>query len=116
MRSLLFHHLQHAVNSKLFIKQYTFTSLGSCSNLKTYSHDSVLKVITEEFQQQHDEGLTVLTSRGKLNVRSLLVQGVGDNLGMHSALGYAESFSRSNFACDLCLASQDDVQLCFAEK
>ena len=33
----------------------------------------------------------------------ILTQIVGDNLGLHSVLGYVESFSRAARACDLCM-------------
>ena len=44
-----------------------------------------------------------------------MTQIVGDNLGLHSVLGYVESFSRAATACDLCMASQDDTHKVFQE-
>jgi len=44
-----------------------------------------------------------------------LTQIVGNNLGLHSVLGYVESFKSTARACDLCMASQDDMQTVFQE-
>jgi len=44
-----------------------------------------------------------------------LTQIVGVNLGLHSVLGYVESFSRAARAFDLCMTSQDDMHTVFQE-
>jgi len=91
-------------------------ALAHADDLKKHGMDAVLKVVVEELLSLHDTGFVCSNADRKQDSCCLLTQVVGDNLGLHSLLGYMENFSRATFACDLCLASQDDIQQIFKEK
>jgi hypothetical protein len=40
---------------------------------------------------------------------------VEDNLGIHALFGYMQNFSKATHACDLCMATRDNMQSEFTE-
>ena len=83
---------------------------------KHKSVDPVLNIIISELNQLHDEGFSINVSGEDRHIRCFLTQFVGENLGLHSILGYMENFSRATFPCDICMATTDDIQQIFSEK
>jgi hypothetical protein len=91
-------------------------ALANADDLKRHSVDPVMKVIIDELEHLHDEGFEFVMDGCQQNIRCLLTQLVGDNLGLHTVLGYMENFCRSTHACDLCMADQQQMQTVFKEE
>lgn len=102
-----------SVNSSL--NNIHLLALAHAADLKKYSVDGVMKVVVEELMQLHDVGFHCMYETGREHFRCYLTQVVGDNLGLHSLLGYTENFSKANYACDMCMATQDEIQSVFSE-
>jgi hypothetical protein len=64
----------------------------------------------------HDEGFEFVMDGCQKNIKCLLTQLIGDNLGLHTVFGYVENFCRSTHACDLCMADQQQMQTVFKEE
>ena len=90
-------------------------ALAHAADLKKYTADAVMRRIVSELKELHEVGFTVQSDSQVQHFRCFLTQIVGDNLGLHSILGFMENFSRAAHACDLCMASQDDMQTVFEE-
>ncbi|XP_065681041.1 uncharacterized protein LOC101236011 [Hydra vulgaris] len=90
-------------------------ALAHSEDIKRYTTDTVMEVIVQQLKDLHDEGFTVFCDGKEINIRCFLTQVVGDNLGLHAILGYKENFSSASFACDLCMATQDEMQKVFCE-
>nr|XP_047128240.1 uncharacterized protein LOC124808979 isoform X3 [Hydra vulgaris] len=90
-------------------------ALAHSEDIKRYTTDPVMEVIVQQLKDLHDEGFTVFCDGKEINFRCFLTQVVGDNLGLHAILGYMENFSSASFACDLCMATQDEMQKVFCE-
>ena len=91
-------------------------ALAHSDDVKKYTIEPIIKVLVGHLQRLHDEGFTVQVNGEDKQLRCLLTQIVGDNLGLHSVLGYMENFSRTTFPCDLCMISSDGLQNIFMEK
>jgi hypothetical protein len=91
-------------------------ALAHAQDLKQHGMDGVLNVLVDELQRLHDVGFKFARGQKQQHVRCLLSQVVGDNLGLHSLLGYVENFNCATHPCDLCLSTQDDVQTVHHEK
>jgi len=90
-------------------------ALAHSEDLKRYTADAVMRTVVAELQVLHNDGLTVSVNGHSGHFRCMLSQVVGDNLGLHSLLGYVENFSRAKHACDLCMATQAEMQTVFTE-
>ena len=90
--------------------------MAHAEDLKKQTIEPVLKMLVEELKRLHDYGFDVQIDMTQENFRCFLTQVVGDNLGLHAVLGYLENFSRATYACDLCMATQEDMQHVFSEK
>ncbi|XP_047145213.1 uncharacterized protein LOC124818403 isoform X1 [Hydra vulgaris] len=90
-------------------------ALAHSEDIKWYTTDPVMEVIVQQLKDLHDEGFTVFCDGKEINIRCFLTQVVGDNLELHAILGYMENFSSASFACDLCMATQDEMQKVFCE-
>ena len=102
------------VNSSL--QNIHLLALAHAEDLKKYNADAVMKVVADELHHLHKAGFSICFENRQQHFRCFLTQVVGDNLGLHSLLGYVENCSRATFACDLCLATQDDIQNVFSER
>jgi len=101
------------VNSSL--QNIHLLAIAHSQDLKKYTADAVMQCVLEELTQLHDVGFITSLNGHSQHFRCFLTQVVGDNLGLHSLLGYAENFSRATYACDLCMATQEDIQMTFSE-
>lgn len=90
-------------------------ALVHVEDLKKYTADAVMCTVVAELEDLHNVGFTVEVNGQKQHFRCFLTQVVGDNLGLHSVLGFAENFSRATYACDLCMATQEDMQTNFSD-
>jgi len=87
------------VNSSL--QNIHLLAIAHSQDLKKYTADAVMQCVLEELTQLHDVGFITSLNGHSQHFRCFLTQVVGDNLGLHSLLGYAENFSRATYACDL---------------
>lgn len=101
------------VNSAL--QNIHLLALAHSEDLKKHTADAVMQTVVDELTQLHDSGFTVCMNGHAQHFRCFLSQVVGDNLGLHSVLGFVENFSRATYACDLCMATQHDIQTTFNE-
>jgi hypothetical protein len=102
-----------SVNSSL--QNIHLLALAHAEDLNKYNADAVMKVVVNELNHLHRTGFSVGYEKGQQHFRCFLTQIVGGNLGLHSLPGYVENFSRATFACDLCFATQTEIQTVFTE-
>ncbi|XP_057205407.1 uncharacterized protein LOC130563694 [Triplophysa rosa] len=85
-------------------------ALFHCQDLKKYSFDLILKALIYDIKKLESEGIHLPISAEK--VYSTISQIVGDNLAMHSILGFTESFN-GHYFCHLCLIHKADAKMFF---
>ncbi len=71
--------------------------------------------LIEELNFLSSTGITICTKNGDFIVFFQMVLLIGDNLGMHSLMGFVESFS-SNFPCRFCMIQKSELRNVFHEK
>jgi len=80
-----------------------------------YGMSSVLKPLVKELTRL-ESGFDVILEDGSVrHVVCVLGNIVADNLGLHSILGYTESFAHS-YACDLCYGTVEQFQTQYFEQ
>lgn len=77
--------------------------------LSKYGIDKVLDVICDELEALHADGIKVDTPEYKGQVYPKLFQVIGDNLAVHSLLGFPCGFTANHF-CRECKLSKYDCQ------
>lgn len=82
--------------------------------LSKYGIDTVLHQFIEDLKDISENGLQLDCPDYKGMVLPQLFQVIGDNLGVHSMLGYAGSFS-ANFYCRFCKAHRNRAQVMLQE-
>lgn len=87
-------------------------SLFYAQDAKKYGIDEILKPLVKDLKILETSGIAVPFA--KFPVFGTLAQITGDNLGMHSILGFLESF-RANYFCRFCLIDQSSAQSVFSE-
>jgi hypothetical protein len=65
-------------------------------------------ILITELTYLETEGISVNSEEGLKKVCFITSLLLGDNLGLHSLLGFVESF-RANFSCRFCKASRDQA-------
>lgn len=78
-------------------------------DVATYGLDAILRPIVDEIRCLESEGIFVNTPNYQGVVKFTVIQVVGDNLGLHTVLGYIESFS-GNYVCRFCKADKRGVR------
>ncbi|KAB0798233.1 hypothetical protein PPYR_09226 [Photinus pyralis] len=97
--------------------------LFNANDKTAFGNHAVFSKLVAELTTLENTGLNVKYSGQNINICFPLVLLVGDNLGIHSVLGYHESFS-SNYPCRFCIADKklihsqlvEDTQLARNEK
>lgn len=87
-------------------------SLFYAQDTKKYGIDEILKPLVKDLKILETSGIAVPFA--KFPVFGTLAQITGDNLGMHSILGFLESF-RANYFCRFCLIDQSSAQFVFSK-
>lgn len=87
-------------------------ALFHAQDLKKYGFDPILQPLIDDVKILENDGLDLPISTDQ--VYGTVCQVTGDNLGMHSILGFTESFSGRYF-CRLCLIEKDNAQCVFSE-
>lgn len=98
------------VNSALL--NIHLVSLFHAQDAKKYGIDEILKPLVKDLKILETTGVAVPFA--EVSVRGTLAQITGDNLGMHSILGFLESFS-ANYFCRFCLIDKSSAQSVFSE-
>lgn len=83
------------------------------SNRVKFGNNIIFKPLIDEFNLQ-EIGIEIDTAlfKGKLYFELGLI--LGDNLGLHSIIGFTESFS-SNYPCRICTVEKKDMRVqCYA--
>jgi len=90
-------------------------ALAYRQDIVRYGMSSVLRPIVKELAQL-ESGFDVVLEDGSVrHIVCILGNIVADNLGLHSILGYTESFAHS-YACDLCYGTVEQFQTQYAEE
>lgn len=87
-------------------------ALFHTEDVKKYGFDSILEPIMHDLKVLECTGVVVPFSDEP--VCGTIAQATGDNLGLHSLLGYVESFS-ANYFCRFCLVDKHTSQTVFCE-
>jgi len=87
-------------------------ALFHAQDVKKYGFDPILEPLIRDIKILESDGIELPVSTSK--VYGTICQVIGDNLGMHSILGFTESFS-GHYSCRLCLTEKADVQLVYSE-
>lgn len=86
-----------------------FTALLFHSYDRGFGTFDVFRPVVDELKYLESTGITVVTSSGEYKVFFAMCLFLGDNLGVHMALGYVESFA-ANFFCRKCKESRQVTQ------
>lgn len=78
-------------------------------DLKSSSVNSVMKIIIQELKELWNEGITFEHNGQKQNLKIALAQMLGDNLGLHTILGFTEGFS-ANYPCRRCKLHKNECK------
>ncbi|KAJ8037460.1 hypothetical protein HOLleu_18274 [Holothuria leucospilota] len=85
-------------------------ALAKSIDVTKYSIDTVLGVIVKDLQNIYSEGIAINSPGEYVGlVHPKLFQVTGDNLGLHSMLGFACGFT-ANFPCRICKYHRIDCQ------
>lgn len=87
-------------------------SLFHAQDLHKYGLDAVLEPLMRDLKNLESQGLSLPFSDEP--VFGTISQIIGDNLGMHTILGFNESFS-SHYFCLICLIEKGDCQTVYSE-
>ncbi|CAL8105707.1 unnamed protein product [Orchesella dallaii] len=79
-------------------------------DLKTSSVNAVLEVIVTELKELWNEGLTFLYNDKPITLKVALAQVSGDNLGLHTVLGFTEGFN-ANYPCRRCKMHRNECKI-----
>ncbi|XP_053597917.1 uncharacterized protein LOC103578086 isoform X2 [Microplitis demolitor] len=86
----------------------TFLSLLFYSNDRTtYGNKATFNKFITTLENLEKVGIQISINNKELNVKFIMVTMSGDNLGLHSVLGFFESFNATNF-CRFCLINKTD--------
>lgn len=88
--------------------EYRYSLVSIINGLLFHSKDreqfgnfAVFRPLIEELKYLESQGIVLNLPQGKVQIYFKLGLILGDNLGLHSLLGFTESF-RANFACRFC--------------
>lgn len=87
-------------------------ALFHTQDLQNYGFDVILEPLINDVKILESQGLSLPFSDEP--VHGTISQITGDNLGMHTILGFNESFSSRHF-CRLCLIEKSDCQTVYSE-
>ena len=73
-----------------------------------HCNEPIFSCLIDELKFLFKHGIYVMAGDVKYHVRFIMVQILGDNLGLNSLLGYTESFSANHY-CRVCRVHKNDV-------
>ncbi|XP_036146073.1 uncharacterized protein LOC118646711 [Monomorium pharaonis] len=80
-----------------------------------FQNSSIFGILVDEINDLQRKGLYIPTKTGFIQVFFALGLILGDNLGLNSALDFAEGFN-ATYYCRLCKMSQNEAHSCVIEK
>lgn len=83
-------------------------ALYHSSDRVAFGNHMIFELIIQHLNLLSKEGITVNTDVFKGVIKFHVAAVTGDNLGLHSILGFVESF-RANFPCRICLADKTKI-------
>lgn len=83
-------------------------------DMKFHSPNKVMQIIVDELLELYRTGIDFQLNGETLNVKVVLAQLSGDNLGIHSVLGFTEGFT-ANFPCRRCKLHKTECQKAICE-
>ena len=89
-------------------------SLFNTIDRDIFKNEVVFSRIIEEFNYLQENGITIELPEGSKQIYFELALIVGDNLGLHSILGFLESFNATVF-CHICLIKRNEINKTFRE-
>lgn len=75
---------------------------------QSFTNKMIFTKVVEELNYLQSEGIIVDHPSGPRKIYFVLSLLLGDNLGLHSLLGFCESF-RANYFCRFCLTHKNDI-------
>lgn len=75
-----------------------------------FKNKIVFAMLIEEIQYLQKNGVKITVNGEKIQLFFVLIQILGDNLGLNQILGYTESF-RANYPCRVCKTHRDSMSL-----
>lgn len=78
-------------------------------DLKLCSPNAVIRIIVNELLQLWKEGVAIHHNGEQINIKIVLAQLSGDNLGLHTILGFSEGFN-ANYPCRRCKMQKRECQ------
>lgn len=84
-------------------------ALFNSNDRTTFGNTAVFTPIIQELQKLQDNAIAIENGSNVVRLRFRLALIVGDNLGLHSILGFNESFS-SNYCCRFCKIHKKDLK------
>lgn len=75
----------------------------------TFGNEVIFRPLLEELNFLKEHGICIKSDRSVVSVKFCIANISGDNLGLHSILGFHESFSSNNF-CRFCTTSKEDTK------
>ena len=79
-----------------------------------YGSECVFRSLVEEIKFLQQQGICVNASGMTYEIQFIMIQILGDNLGLNSLLGYTESFSANHY-CRICRVHKQSVSQLFVE-
>lgn len=83
-------------------------------DMKLCTSNSVMQIIVDEFIELWTKGIQITHNGEEIELKVALAQICGDNLGLHSILGFSEGFT-ANFPCRKCKLHRTECQVATGE-
>lgn len=75
----------------------------------TFGNKVIFEPVIRELNFLHEHGINIVVNETKISVKFTLVAIAGDNLGIHSIMGFNESFA-STYYCRFCVSTKQQCQ------
>ncbi len=96
------------------IKNIILLASLKSEDFKSSSPNAVMKIMVDELQELWTHGIDFQYQGKTVNVKVCLSQLCGDNLGLHTLLGFSEGFT-ANYPCRRCKMHKKDCQKAIVE-
>lgn len=81
---------------------------------KEFGNKAIFEPVAQELKFLEENGIVIETSTGTHHIYFCLALLIGDNLALHTMLGFSESFS-GNFPCRFCHIHKSDLKSCYSQ-
>lgn len=94
----------------LSVLENIFPVLFFKTEYKKYGNKATFDLLIDQINLLQKNGLEIVTSQGTFTVHFILGLVIGDNLGLHTILGYIRNFSNSNYPCRTCKMHKSETR------